>query len=188
MLKKVLIILAVFFVLIGCSNIKTNTKSAGDHMNVTAAKSSKNLSLEEKINTIIDEKDKEGFTHSKDIVDYEIRGNYIFVVTYEKLRSFFVTILENDSYELKWVTTTDVGDDPVLVGAKKDGPFMFIVPAADKDAKDVTVLGHEAKLINVTKNYSESYKQEAKCWIYVTDTIGKSIKDYNPDKDIKYIK
>ena len=190
-MKNSLLVIMAFFILFGCTNLSGNPKSVENGFggkNATTAVSEKNTrSLEGNIKSILSHK---GLPESNDIdiVDYEIKNNYMFVVTYHKLKGFSVTILKNDHNELKWNSTTNSIDDPVLIGPTNAGPYLFIIPSNEKDVKDVTVLGQPAKMIKITKSYSKDYKQEVRCWIYVTDSIGKPIKDYSPDKDIKYIK
>jgi len=188
-LKKPLFVLAVVFVLLGCSHKENNTasasKSSGHGVHLTVERLDKDsLSLEDKIHGLMRQK---GYPNSEDIIDYEIKGNYIFVLTYNIRKGFDITVLEDRPNDLKWVNTYDT-DEETLIGVKKDGPFMMAIRPEDQDVKDVEAFGQPTKLIKVTKNYNGDYKEEIKCWIYVSGNIGKPPQDYNPEKDIKYIK
>lgn len=183
-MKKSLLTLIVVLLLFGCSN--KETKVTDNQTNPTTEKSEKvSTTMGEKINTIMK---KKGYSNSKDIIDYEIKGKYIFVLTLNSNYGIDLVILEDVSNELKWVSTTKTGEATLISPTKSDGPYFMAIQPVDQDVKDVKAFGKQTKLIQITKNISGDFKKVIKCWIYIADDIGKSPKDYNDNEDIEYIK
>lgn len=189
-MKKLFLAPIIVLLLFGCSNkekdMENTSKITAEQKKQTIKKSEKNSpTIERKINTIMKQK---GYPNSEDIIDYEIKGKYIFVLTSNIYNGIVLTIIEDDLNELKWVSTSDTGEATLISPTKSDGPYFMAIQPDDQDVKDVKAFGKQTKLIQITKNISGDFKKVIKCWIFIADDIGKSPKDYNENEDIEYIK
>src|SRR5690606_6990655 len=90
--------------------------------------------LEERIISIMEEN---GHPNSEDIFHYEIKGDYIFVLTKNIRKPVEITILKNDSNELNWVFTYETGEATLISPTENEGPYIMAIKPNDKTVKDV---------------------------------------------------
>ncbi|MFD1205206.1 MULTISPECIES: hypothetical protein [Sporosarcina] len=186
-MKKLFLIFTMAILLFGCSNKGKDTDISKEvNPDQTVDYSTNNSgTLEERINSIMEE---QGHPNSEDIFHYEIKGDYIFVLTKNIRKPVEITILKDDSNELKWVFTYETGEATLISPTEKDGPYIMAIQPKDKNVKDVKAFGKPTKQIKITKDYSGVLTEEVNCWIFIADDIGKSPADYEDTEDIEYIK
>lgn len=189
-MKKLFLIFTMALLLFGCSNNDKDTDSSTE-VNPGKADSKINEStndsgtLEERIISIMEEN---GHPNSEDIFHYEIKDDYIFVLTKNIRKPVEITILKNDSNELNWVFTYETGEATLISPTENEGPYIMAIKPNDKTVKDVKAFGKPTKQIKITKDYQGVLTEEINCWIFIADDIGKSPSDYEVTEDIEYIK
>ncbi|MBP1947462.1 hypothetical protein [Virgibacillus litoralis] len=117
----------------------------------------------------------------EDIIDYEVKDNYIFVVGLSADRRLKEAILKNRNGQLEWIK----GRGRATYFSAKGSPVMTLKTSTDSNmegVKQVKVFGEPAKQITYYKEITGDYPLQIKFWIAVTEEppTGKN--------DIKYIK
>ncbi len=188
-MKKLLITFTVALLLFGCSTKDIDTESTtnvtSNQTDYTIEESENNsATLEEKIHAIMEQN---GHSNSEDIFHYEIKEDYIFVLTKNIRKPVEITILTNDANELKWVFTYETGEATLISPTENDGPYIMAIQPNDEDVKDVKAFGKPTKLVKITKDYNGVLTDEVMAWIFIADDIGKSPSHYEFNEDIEYI-
>ncbi|SEQ88726.1 hypothetical protein SAMN05216232_3575 [Virgibacillus subterraneus] len=174
-MKKLLLSLSVVFVLFGCTTDENNDNEGSENA------TQENQSLEEQIKNIV----KENSYNPKDIVDYDLKGNYIYVYSYSTRNGLTSMLIKNNSNGLEWVTSW-VSIQTSSLGHKGTAPIVTIIQPEDTDVKDVRVFGKPAKLTQTTIEFTEDFSQEVKFWVYYSDNKEEVLDGF--DEDIEYIK
>ncbi|MCM3638705.1 hypothetical protein M3152_13445 [Sporosarcina luteola] len=186
-MKRLFLTFTVAMLLYGCSNKDTERSTESKTVKTEQTDEeyvNKSGTLEDRINSIMEEK---GYSNSEDIFHYEIKGDYIFVLTKNIRKPVEITILKDDSNELKWVFTYETGEATLISPTENEGPYIMAIQPKDKNVKDVKAFGKPTKQIKITKDYSGVLTEEVNCWIFIADDIGKSPASYEITEDIEYI-
>ncbi|PIC97813.1 hypothetical protein [Sporosarcina sp. P29] len=173
-MRNLVLTIAVVLLLFGCSSKEKNLGNS----EITP-------SVQEEIQTTMEQ---EGFFNPEDIFHYENKGEYIFVLSHTLQKGIQVTTFKNSSEGLKMMDTTETSEATLVSPTKNDGPYLMAIQPEDPDVKDVKAFGKQTKLIKINKEYTEDFKDEIKCWIFIDNEIGKSPEEYNEIEDIEYIK
>lgn len=172
-LKKLFVAFSLMFILFGCSN-----EAEKPTLEPTITE---NLSLEEQITNVI----SENKLSNKDIIDYDIKGNFIYVIfknrhEYGNSHNPDLVILKNSNEKLKWVAgphdrTMSVGDleGDALIFGRDDGPSVTIIlpneDARDTKIKEVKVLGESAKAVTYVEHIMDDFSKQYMYWIAYTE-------------------
>ncbi|MFZ3579233.1 hypothetical protein [Virgibacillus sp. DJP39] len=178
-MKKVCMVLVLSFILLGCSNDKEATVT-------------ESLSLEEQITNVM----SENKLSNKEIIDYDIKGNFVYAIFKNKHKSGNshnpdLVILKNNNGKLEWVAgpddrTKSIGlqDAGAMIFGSDVGPSVTILmpdeDARDTKIKEVKVLGESAKAVTYIKEITEGFSKQYMYWIAYTD-------DEPTDEDFEFI-
>jgi hypothetical protein len=163
-LKKLFIVFTLILVLFGCSKEDkvTNTES---------------LSLEEQITSVM----SENKLRNKEIIDYDIKDNFVYVIFKNKHESSNshnpdLVILENSDGKLEWVAGPDdrtITVDNAGIFGRDDGPSVTIIlpdeNARDTKIKEIKVLGESAKVVTYVEHFTNDFSKQYMYWIAYTN-------------------
>ncbi|WP_433750543.1 hypothetical protein [Falsibacillus pallidus] len=200
-MKKFMVIIFSSLLLFGCSN--NNDKASDDNTsNVKAVESRVNDSPEKPVEegtSLVSEMQeimsKNGYVKQEEILDYELKGDYLFVLNYNTTKGTDVIILKNDSGKLEWIKAIDTGS-ATLISADENatkendnGPFILVVQPEDSKVTGVKTFGEYAKMIQVTRSINDSLTKDIKLWVYVTDELDINPQDFvsKMDQEIEYL-
>ncbi|WP_430786782.1 hypothetical protein VBD025_14715 [Virgibacillus flavescens] len=171
-MKKLWFAIAIIFILFGCSNEASEPTVKG-----------KTLSLEEQITSIM----SENHLPKQEIIDYDINGNFIYVIfknKHERRNSHNpdLVILKNNDGGLEWIAgpddkTTGMGLEHagVMVFGRDKGPSISIImpeeDARDTKIKEIKVLGESAKAVTYVEHIMEGFSKQYMYWIAYTDEM-----------------
>lgn len=168
-MKALISTFIIMIILIGCSK------------NDVEPTDTENLSLEEEILMTMAENKLE----EKEIIDYDIKGNFIYVIfknnhTNSNNHNPDLVILKNHDRKLEWVAgpddvTLSLLDQEVngMIFGRNDGPSVTLL-LSDKqpqnsNVKGVKVLGEMAKAVTYIEEYTEDFSMQYMYWIAYTE-------------------
>ncbi|GEN52381.1 hypothetical protein [Halobacillus faecis] len=180
-MKKIFMTVAVFLFIIGCSN--------DENIDATPEQEDEKP-LEEQIIEVLEEND---FFPPEDIVDYEIKDDYIYVFMHSQLNGLSLALLKHNSESLEWLMgEKDIGDTASFGyrGEDEASPIVTIAFAEDPAIKDVKIEGEYAKRIQLTQELTDDYSVEVKYWIHFSEMSEVSEEDLEdlPSKSVEYIR
>lgn len=166
-MKKICIVFMLAFILFGCSNKDNET---------TVTES---LSLEEQITKVM----SENKLSNKDIIDYDIKDNFIYVIFKNKHEygghNPDLVILKNSDKKLEWVagpkdrTLSISAEANAMVFGRVEGPSVTILlpdgEAKDTKIKEIKVLGESAKAVTYVENITDDFTWQYMYWIVYTE-------------------
>ncbi|MGP4070014.1 hypothetical protein [Halobacillus sp. B29] len=203
-MKKFGLLAIAFLFVLGCSNDEdraSNTKdsklseenpvaASNDHNEADKneeteenaddmAANSNDAPLEQQIADIMEEND---FVQADKIVDYEIKGDYIYVFTHTAAKGVNFAVLKYTPDSLEWETGGEfMGSAPYMINDDPDSPVLTLVETDDQEVKGVKVMGENAKMIQLTKDLTEDYSVEVKYWIHFSKVKDHNLENLSPD-------
>lgn len=160
-MKKLFVVFMLSLVLFGCSK---------EDKDVTNAEG---LSFEEQITTVM----SENKLKNKEIIDFDIKDNFIYVIFKNKHESSNtqnpdLVILENHNGKLEWVAGPDDRTnsvDTAIIFGREDGPSVTIhMPLNDIKIKDIKVFGESAKAVSYVEHITDDFSRQYMYWIAYT--------------------
>ncbi|WP_377558883.1 hypothetical protein [Ornithinibacillus salinisoli] len=135
------------------------------------------LSLEEKIQELMVQNDN----HYVTIIDYDIKGDYIFVVFQSlNVRMLSAAILKHTQSGLEWVLGENIQSQTTIL-ADKGSPVVTII-RPEKSMKEIKVFDEPAKQVTYFDEAIEGVSLEVSYWIAFSDKVP------NHEGDIEIIK
>ncbi|MCA1010576.1 hypothetical protein [Halobacillus halophilus] len=158
-------------------NEKDKNSETEDSADDMAAKSN-DVPLEQQISNIMEQND---FLKADKIVDYEIKGDYIYVFTHTAAEGINFAVLKYTSDSIEWETGGEFsGSAPYMINDDPDSPILTLVVTDDPEVKGVKVMGENAKKIHLTKDLTEDYSVEVKYWIHFSKVKDHNLEDLSP--------
>ncbi|WP_430790113.1 hypothetical protein VBD025_05620 [Virgibacillus flavescens] len=144
-MKKLLLSIAVLFLLFGCTTKELegdkNTDDKENEVSKTNDVDSKgSASLEKQIQELMVQND----FLIEDIMDYEIKGEYIFVVALNSSKRIKEAIIKNNNGQLEWIK----GMGRASFFSAQESPVITVKVSTDSNMEGVTqmnVFGEPAK-------------------------------------------
>ncbi|WP_047982065.1 hypothetical protein [Ornithinibacillus contaminans] len=135
--------------LIACSNTSANE-----------------VTFEQRINETLKENDAKFDT----IIDYDIKDDYIFVV-YQEIgtNALFVSVLEENEDELKWIGTQTAQQDITFFG--EEGTPIITIIRTEQPAKEVKVLNEQAKMVRYNHQPIEGVTLDITYWVAYSSEV-----------------
>lgn len=103
---------------------------------------------------------------SENIVDYEIKDDFIYVFTSTTQSGFSVAILKKTTDSIEWIMDEKSIQMISLGDPDENTPVLTVVQTDDPEVTGVKVLDEHAKLIQLTQDITEDYSTEVKYWIH----------------------
>lgn len=181
-MQKLLLSVTVLLFLFSCSNEKSNdhTKNESVVSEGVDENASETLSFEEQIQKVI----KANSYNPEDIVDYDLKQDYIYVFLYNPTNGLSPAILKNEKDKLVWIKSWDAIQTSSLSAG--DAPIVTIVQPEDADVKDVKIFGKSARMTKFTIEITEDFSKEVKYWVYYSKQPDEVLD--NITEDIEYMK
>ncbi|ASF40627.1 hypothetical protein CEH05_16280 [Halobacillus halophilus] len=143
------------------------------------AANSNDAPLEQQIADVMEEND---FMQADKIVDYEIKGDYIYVFTHTAAQGLNFAVLKYTLDSVEWETGGEfMGSAPYMINDDPDSPVLTLVETDDPEVKGVKVMGENAKMIQLTKDLTEDYSIEVKYWIHFSKVKDHNLENLSPD-------
>lgn len=181
-MNKLLLSVAVLLLLFGCaSNESESDKNIDDKEDevdeINDVDSKENTSLEKKIQELMVKND----FLIEDIMNYEIKNDYIFVIAQSTNKKIKEAIIKNNNGQLEWIK----GMGRATFFSAQESPVITVKASTDSGMEGVTqmkVFGEPAKKVTYYKEFTDDYTQEVTFWVAVTEDppTGRN--------DIEYIK
>lgn len=133
-MKKLWLLPVIVLFISGCSDGEEDEKVS--------------LSLEEKIQEQMKQNDFE----YDFIIDYDIKGDYIYAVSRGK-------------GGLEWITGYKAVPPPVMSLSDENAPIVTIIQPRESDIKEVKVFGEPIKSITYYDDVMDNYSEEITYWI-----------------------
>lgn len=126
---------------------------------------SQRQSIENQIETLMSQNKFE----YKTIIDYDVKGDYIFAVALEFNGGLELALLRNNAGKLEWIGG---GGDVTALG-DEDSPIAYIIRKENDmdDVKEVRVFGESAKSVIYYEQLSNDFTREVQYWIAYIDKL-----------------
>ncbi|KGX86937.1 hypothetical protein [Pontibacillus litoralis] len=168
-MKKMGVLFFVTFLLFGCSNeVKVKEE------NVT-----ERPPLEEQITNIM----TENTLPNKEIIDYDIKGDFIYVIfknNYDGTSHYpDLIILKENNGKLQWhagpndrTKSISIEIGHALLFARDEGPTVTIImPDDSPNVKGVKVLGETSKAVTYLEEFTDDISKQYTYWIAYTEEV-----------------
>ncbi|MFX3675024.1 MAG: hypothetical protein ACE3JQ_11335 [Paenisporosarcina sp.] len=156
-MKKFYVPFMLSFILFGCS---TKTEEPTN---------TEGLSLENQITNVMSEND----ISNKEIIDYDIKDNFIYVIFENGDNSHpDLAILKNHNGKLKWEAGPDdrtQSIDDAMVFGRDEGSTVTLFLTDQENIKSIKVLGESAKAVTYIEEITDDFYMKHMYWIAYTN-------------------
>lgn len=162
--------LAFSLILVGCSS------DDDKNINSNKANDTSTISLEDQILRELNDNSE----NDEHVIDYDIKGDYIFVISTHKLHGLKISILKKEGNEVNWV----IGERDVTSLTAEGAPVATVLTEVQlglENAKDIRVFGEPVKSVEYQLEITDDYSKNIKYWVVYTDKL----LDFS--KDVEYI-